>query len=378
MGGRIKWGSPRARHEFQCRLAVAVLEVLPPQPSAVDAQQSAPALGSDPSHQLSRVRRHVVASEPHGGLIRRPPRDRDTLRAGFHNAAASVGVRPRWRVGNYLRDLRTGGGHRRWVRSSTSRPARLTVPSCPVPLVPSDQSGERHGGQRRNNRALSNRPRCRPSAGRALAWNPPAHRRRSRSAARGGPLRRRPVVVMRRRPIAVYRVLDEDELLGEEAGESVADVHDHARPGRDGVAPLRSKRRRHLSADHVPTVLALTAAAAIAALLLIHPADTPGHAAVRAAWAPPGRARAARSVTATRSAQRRARLRRGSNREPARQRHRRSRPAPAVRRGVHRLKMAAVVRAPRTAVDRVPAPGIAPPVAAPQAFDPSAEFGFER
>ena len=66
---------------------------------------------------------------------------------------------------------------------------------------------------------------------------------------------------MGRRPIAVYRVLDEDELLGEQAGESVADVRDRTTPARDGGAALRSERSRHFSADRVPTVEAFDAPA---------------------------------------------------------------------------------------------------------------------
>jgi hypothetical protein len=210
-------------------------------------------------------------------------------------------------------------------------------------------------------------------------WNLPANRRRSGSAARGGPRRRKPLVVIGRRPIAAYRVLDEDELLGEQAGESEADVRDRTTPARDGGAALRSEHSRHFSADRVPTVLALTAAAGIAALLLMHSAHTPGHGVARAVWAPPDRVRAVRSVTAAKSTPLVARLPRETNPEPARQHHRRwPSPPPGVRRHPHPLKLAVVVRAPRKAVARVPTAGIEPPVPAPQASDPSAEFGFER
>ena len=84
----------RAGDQLESGLAVAVLEVLPAQTAAMDAEQPATAVGRNPGHLLSRIATHVASRKRHRGLFRRPGRHRDSANAGFHKPVATLGF---WR-----------------------------------------------------------------------------------------------------------------------------------------------------------------------------------------------------------------------------------------------------------------------------------------
>ena len=227
------------------------------------------------------------------------------------------------------------------------------------------------------------RPRRPSGVGRAPAWTPPALRRRPPGAARCGPRRRRWGFVMRRRPIAVYRVIDEEELLGGGSSETregpvLPDDLERAISGR----VRRRRRRPRLHGGWGATAASVAGLSAIAVLLL----STTAHA--------PAAPRPLRFEPVSR--QRRSNVSRPPvlTTTPAHRRGkpRRSRPAPRqVRRPVLHRRDASrspssqptrVQAAAPPAASAVGSTSVAAPDSAPSTIDPStgpsAEFGFER
>jgi len=147
--------------------------------------------------------------------------------------------------------------------------------------------------------------------------------------------------VIRRRPVAVYRVIDEEELLGEPP--TAAPV---AHPAPQRRAARRLPRRS----------LALAGAAAIAALAAVLVAGAP---------AAPPREQAGRPASITTATKATAQPTLAHLAAPLGPRHRRR--APARR---QRTRWAPDERAPRVVPASPPALSAAP--------DPAAEFGFER
>ncbi len=88
VGDGSKRRSPRTRHEFKRCLAVAVFEILPPQPPAIDPQQPIPPCVGYPRHRLRGVGASTVTREPHRGFFRRRQTTRDGVHPGFHDASA--------------------------------------------------------------------------------------------------------------------------------------------------------------------------------------------------------------------------------------------------------------------------------------------------
>ena len=192
---------------------------------------------------------------------------------------------------------------------------------------------------------------------------------------------------MRRRPVAVYRVIDEEELLGEHAGAPyVATVFEDGAE-LAGAVPARPRR----IARWVPTVSSLTGLAVIALLLLTsstHPAAThsraqfdlsatvghdrrdgavgsrpTGHGA-----APPRVAPSHRSILTVK----RVPPPRPNRYRPAHRVHvPRERTGPARRRAERALRTAGPL-------EDHPAIPAAATATADTAADPSQEFGFER
>jgi hypothetical protein len=176
------------------------------------------------------------------------------------------------------------------------------------------------------------------------------------------------VVVMRRRPVAVYRVIDEAELLGGEAIEALDGEHGLAPPSPFRAREQRTPRRQRLG-GWASTGLAVAVLVGVAAVLLSVSSHVRSPVAVPAASpplrpTPPPR----RAVVLTPPLKRRS---------PPRP-QRRVRPAGVLhaqaRRGriVHATRAPAAVRAPTVAgwTDR-PVPTARPPGA-------GEEFGFER
>jgi hypothetical protein len=56
----VKRRAPRTRDQLERRLAVAILEILPAQAPAVDAQQPLAARDRDPRHHLRGIDLHIA------------------------------------------------------------------------------------------------------------------------------------------------------------------------------------------------------------------------------------------------------------------------------------------------------------------------------
>jgi len=234
-------------------------------------------------------------------------------------------------------------------------------------------------------RSACRRSRHPAGGGRAPARPPPAGRRLSPGAGRSGPRRRgfgRRCGVMRRRPVAVYRVIDEDELLG---GDGIDAPDDAAGEPARRPAPRAASVRRLVSGTGWPalpswavTAIAVAALAVVASLLLHRSPGAPAHAALPVAPAEVATRRAHRATAGGPPP-----LGTGSHAPPLTRM--RAKPRTRRRRVVlraHRARRALAARADRSPV-AVPIPGgpgagaVAAP-AVPAIQLPGQEFGFER
>lgn len=246
-----------------------------------------------------------------------------------------------------------------------------------------NRTARSHLGDRRDCSARTARP-CRSPAGRAPAWIPAGVWRRPPGGARQHPRRRLRLLrssVMRRLPTAVYRVIDEQELLGGEAVDWAAEGGAQAVRSPVPGPVVRRRAWRPRAAHRLGWASTASAAAALVcvALLLLHlPSQTRTPVAERrAARADHRDARSARvrSVTAP-AAPRRARARPADHRTLPRRRTKAPRHGASLGVGAP----AGARSAPVTSGSRVSyAPGVPEPGRAAAAQNAVAlEFGFER
>jgi len=243
-------------------------------------------------------------------------------------------------------------------------------------------------GRHRSTR-IHPRPRSQPGAGRAPAWHPPAFRRRPPGAARCEPRRRRWGFVMRRRPTAVYRVIDEEELLGggsELIAEGMATPVDLER-----ASSGRARRRLRFDGAWGSTAAAVVGLSGIAALLLATSTHAPAslrppRLATSSRQSPPSGFRPAALTATTRPHTKLREHGRGRPRVTGR----------SQRRRLHRRVLHREDRSRNTSAQLARAQSVKPPVGsatearpvqAPEpdvtparggSTGPSGEFGFER
>jgi hypothetical protein len=227
------------------------------------------------------------------------------------------------------------------------------------------------------------RPRHRPGAGRAPARIPPAVRRRPRGAARSGPRRRSRQgrgAVMRRRPTAVYRVIDEEELLGGGAAVDSGTRPEGWRPPAGTPTPRCWWRNGwRWRTGWGSTALAVAALAAVAAALL----SLGGEVGASHAWVAPAAASQRSGLRLWTASKRTSpRVAAVAGRRAATAPRLRAN-APSTRRpgnaDPRRVRRRAAARQTRTSAGSPPAATAAPAdPAAVQAGGPAAEFGFER
>jgi hypothetical protein len=295
-----------------------------------------------------------------------------------------------------------------WLALDRARRAESALDAQPgVPGSPQESEQTANRNVRKLPRPLHSSPlgrsRRTSGVGRAPAWYPTAYRRRPHGAARHGPCRRRWRHPMRRRPVAAYRVIDEEELLGGGAAWSAADSQ--PTPASAPASDPRPRRsRRFFRSVWGSTLASVVGMAGIAAVLVASPAHVPVAPAHRLGAATRGAtthrhhaavalASAARSsdpdiqpaYLSTRS--RRTTTRKeppslaGSLRHERARRRRSSssrRVVGVTARSRTHVTAAAVEQQPLTpvATDRVAPPTESPAPAS--AGGPAAEFGFER
>lgn len=175
---------------------------------------------------------------------------------------------------------------------------------------------------------------------------------------------------MRRHPIAVYRVIDEEELLGGEGLERLDGEHGLSPAPESAVRITRSPRRWRLG-GWGSTAAAVAALVGLAGLLMSVASHVPSPAALPAA-APPLHPPAPATPRAVSASPRHASPRRA----PRRRRPRSTRRVPARWRSrVHVVRALSVVA---HASARATAGLTDGPSAAPAPFRADQEFGFER
>ena len=270
---------------------------------------------------------------------------------------------------------------------SSSRVARCpwlnaAFSCCGCPANPArSETAATHREAKSISTELRPRPRHLPGAGRAPARIPPAVWRRPRGAARSGPRRRSrhgAGKVIRRRPTAVYRVIDEEELLGGTTPVERGIVEEGWPLSGSEATGNRRRGPSRPRTGWASTALAAAALAAVAAALL----------------SLGGNAGASNASDARQAARGRMSIRAGS---PARISSHRVAPAAAhhAKAGLHvivgqprlkRLRGTARARLRRGVTEGrlPPVAGAAPAAAArsanppPSPAEPVQEFGFER
>lgn len=197
---------------------------------------------------------------------------------------------------------------------------------------------------------------------------------------------------MRRRPIAVYRVIDEEELLG---GDSQQNWGGWAVPGgfehADAAPAPRARRRLFLHGGWASTAAAVAGLSVIVALLLSTSAHAPAASRPLRVTTPSRQRQWIPSRSPTARATVRPRARRGSREAGLPRPHPRLKPRPRRRLALQRKHASGHVSERTTSShSRAPHAGSvaqARPVETPRSeqmpataggVGPSAEFGFER